>query len=312
MASGMFRAFSRQGRGDVKRQGTVTFVRRSKQPFVALTGRTLFLLGLLGLGGCDYWPPALQSQIETLRSDLEDAMDERQRLTGELDELRSTRAFLEREVEEKARRTAELERRVAELASRSGEAPRPVRTGPAQVGSVSPAVPAARRDGPSASPILKRSFLPLGGMQPVRRGPGVVQAQKLLRRHGFPIQVDGIYGPNTVAAVRAFQRVHGLGADGIVGPETSRALHRKAPAARLVRELRLQRPPLTGRDVFMIQRALRRAGHRVAIDGHYGPETAVAVRRFQRRHGLPPDGVVGPQTWAVISRVRQADGRYAG
>lgn len=44
----------------------------------------------------------------------------------------------------------------------------------------------------------------------------------------------------------------------------------------------------------------------------YGPELAEAVRAFQRRHGLDPDGVVGPRTRGALNtpaadRVRQID-----
>ena len=35
-------------------------------------------------------------------------------------------------------------------------------------------------------------------------------------------------------------------------------------------------------------------------DGKFGPITEAAVRRFQREHGLVPDGIVGPRSWATL------------
>ena len=47
---------------------------------------------------------------------------------------------------------------------------------------------------------------------------------------------------------------------------------------------------------------VRLVQHRVhvAVDGVYGPGTARAVRRFQKAHGLHPDGIVGPATWRAL------------
>jgi peptidoglycan hydrolase-like protein with peptidoglycan-binding domain len=38
----------------------------------------------------------------------------------------------------------------------------------------------------------------------------------------------------------------------------------------------------------------------VVVDGHFGPKTETAVKEFQKRSGLEPDGVVGPLTWAAL------------
>lgn len=49
--------------------------------------------------------------------------------------------------------------------------------------------------------------------------------QRSLKDHGFdPGDIDGIWGRRTIAAVRAFQSARGLTVDGIVGPQTMRAL----------------------------------------------------------------------------------------
>lgn len=49
----------------------------------------------------------------------------------------------------------------------------------------------------------------------------ILELQRALTKAGFnPGPIDGISGPKTRAAVRAFQQKHGLEADGIAGPKT--------------------------------------------------------------------------------------------
>src|SRR5581483_3753112 len=45
----------------------------------------VLLMGI-GLSGCDYWPPALQAQIEQLQAEAQAAAAERVKLLGQLNE----------------------------------------------------------------------------------------------------------------------------------------------------------------------------------------------------------------------------------
>lgn len=56
------------------------------------------------------------------------------------------------------------------------------------------------------------------------RGEEVRQLQQDLQDLGYPIGVDGIFGPETKSVVQQFQTDEGLEADGIVGPKTFAAL----------------------------------------------------------------------------------------
>jgi len=275
---------------------------RSKQTCMPLLGRGILMLGLLSLNGCDYWPPALQNQIEGLRADLEAVMEERQQLSIELAEMKANSESMVREVEEKARQNADLERRLSAQARNKSQRPPSVRAETSLTQRRAVVRTASRANGSSRSSIVKGSFVPMELTHPVLRGPRVVQIQKLLRRHDLPIRVDGIYGSDTAAAVRWYQRKHGLSVDGVVGPATYRSLRRAQAMPKLVRQLVVKRPPLKGRDVTGVQRALRRAGYRIPIDGRFGPATETALMRFQRKHGLRADGVVGPRTWALLKK----------
>ena len=64
---------------------------------------------------------------------------------------------------------------------------------------------------------------PTGVLEP-GKALTIREIQTLLTEHGFPTKIDGINGPATKAAVKAFQRAKGLAVDGIAGPVTRAAL----------------------------------------------------------------------------------------
>jgi len=61
-------------------------------------------------------------------------------------------------------------------------------------------------------------------LQKSSSGAAVKAVQVILSRIVLPLDVDGVFGPNTETAVKGFQADNGLQQDGIVGPLTWRAL----------------------------------------------------------------------------------------
>lgn len=64
------------------------------------------------------------------------------------------------------------------------------------------------------------------------------------------------------------------------------------------------------REVKQLQERLNVHGARpqLVVDGHYGPRTAEALRRFQSRQHLRVDGIAGPNTWRRLNAPPGADG----
>jgi peptidoglycan hydrolase-like protein with peptidoglycan-binding domain len=131
-------------------------------------------------------------------------------------------------------------------------------------------------------------------------GHPIKTLQHLLQARGHSIVVDGVFGPNTGAAVKAFQASHGLTADGIVGPITWTPLvvqvkkGSKGDAVRGVQE-EFQFRNLSGDP----------SNGPPQVDGIFGPATDAAVRGFQQALSLDipsvaVDGIVGPVTWQAL------------
>jgi peptidoglycan hydrolase-like protein with peptidoglycan-binding domain len=71
--------------------------------------------------------------------------------------------------------------------------------------------------------------------------------------------------------------------------------------------------PLSGSgQVLLLQKALKELGFSVGKpDGQWGPKTQAAVKKFQKRHKLTADGLVGPKTAKTINKQLQQQAQGA-
>ncbi|HET7568434.1 MAG TPA: peptidoglycan-binding protein [Gaiellaceae bacterium] len=122
--------------------------------------------------------------------------------------------------------------------------------------------------------------------------------QVALRAQGlYRGPIDAIAGPLTAAAVRAFQRSHGLPVTGVADARTRAAL---GPMGRPLFGARTLRRGAFGWDVAVLQYLLVARGIKVPVNAYFDGPTLRGVRAYQRRLHLAPDGVVGPHTLAAV------------
>ncbi len=148
--------------------------------------------------------------------------------------------------------------------------------------------------------------------------PGLVYTQPLsptamravqdrLRAAGaYGGRLDGVWGPDSQAALERFQQRHGLQVSGRLNPATAATLGLRpaelltppgeatgadaAPAAAMS-------APLSPVAVRNVQARLRALGfYRAGVDGIWGPGTQRAVERFQQGRGLQVNGQINPAT----------------
>jgi murein L,D-transpeptidase YcbB/YkuD len=123
--------------------------------------------------------------------------------------------------------------------------------------------------------------------------------QKSLTEAGYlKSKADGVYGPDTVAAVQALQKAHGLAETGTVDKATDAALRA---------ELRAEGGAAAGEAVVAtsaVQQTLKLAGFWDGpVDGMWTDELTAALRSFQAELGVEPTGTVDAATVAAVGDV---------
>src|SRR5918998_3983929 len=86
------------------RGGTVMQVRRGR----LLSGIAALMMMSLAVSGCDYWPPALQAQIEQLQQEAQISAAERTKMVAELNESNVAKQELQARVDDLTRSNREL------------------------------------------------------------------------------------------------------------------------------------------------------------------------------------------------------------
>lgn len=129
--------------------------------------------------------------------------------------------------------------------------------------------------------------------------PVVYQLQERLMMLGFmdydePTQ---LYGEVTQEAVKVYQRQNKLAQDGVIGPNTLKAI--LSPEARYYAAQKDD----DGDDITRIQTRLYELGYLAREDmvtGHFGDSTEEAVKKLQEVNSLEQDGKVGRNTLNLL------------
>jgi SpoIID/LytB domain protein len=122
--------------------------------------------------------------------------------------------------------------------------------------------------------------------------------QQFLSNNGFnPGPIDGQSGPKTKNAIISFQKENGLLADGIAGNKTKAAM--RAYTGCKSENFCVARDNSSAKldSIADVQTYLANNGFNPGIiDGKMGSYTREAIKAFQRKVGLIPDGVAGART----------------
>jgi peptidoglycan hydrolase-like protein with peptidoglycan-binding domain len=110
-------------------------------------------------------------------------------------------------------------------------------------------------------------------------------------------QIDGVYGPQTVEAVKALQKAHGLPVTGAVDKATATALQDD------VQQVGGAAAQDAVASTAAVQQTLKLAGFWDGpVDGSWTPALTQALKEFQKELGVSPTGTVDVATVAALEK----------
>lgn len=132
------------------------------------------------------------------------------------------------------------------------------------------------------------------------QGQAVIDLQVLLNQTvAANLNVDGIFGAKTEAAVKTTQSIFFLEIDGIVGAKTWTVLRTKEPI-----EMPVLRRGSKGDLVRRVQAVLQQISlYKGNLDGEFGAQTEAAVKAFQKdwEGSVKQLGVIDQTTWKRLA-----------
>ncbi|HEV7263380.1 MAG TPA: peptidoglycan-binding domain-containing protein [Falsiroseomonas sp.] len=149
--------------------------------------------------------------------------------------------------------------------------------------------------------VAQQQQPPLSFVQPLSPNATTAVQERLRDAGVYMGDTDGVWGPNSQAALDRFQAARGLAVTGSLNVVTARAL-----GIEVGRLLPMPEPeaaataPVAGLSpaaVRNLQQRLRALNfYEAGIDGIWGAQTQAALERFQRGRGLEATGQVNPAT----------------
>jgi len=138
-----------------------------------------------------------------------------------------------------------------------------------------------------------------------------IMMQIVLKSYGYyEGNIDGLFGSISKGALIQFQSQNNIVDDGIIGPQTCRLLLNKSDIVKKVNSNITKEPSDTSQaeseysqEIYNAQLKLKELGlYTSNIDGINGPATKRALKNFQSKSGLSPDGVLGPLSLAALEK----------